>query len=95
MSNAVEVGVPRFAEEVNRSLGSVLNRFDAELTRAVRSLEGLLEDLQTSFEDMIEKFDEKKVEPSMAVSVNKFAETIHDMSKELQRFRPSSGGLNG
>jgi len=92
LSNAVEVGVPRFAEEVNRSLGSVLNRFDAELTRAVRSLEGLLEDLQTSFEDMIEKFDEKKVEPSMAVSVNKFAETIHDMSKELQRFRPSSGG---
>ncbi len=95
LSEAVEVGVPRFAEEVNRSLGSVLNRFDAELTRAVRSLEGLLEDLQTSFEDMIEKFDEKKVEPSMAVSVNKFAETIHDMSKELQRFRSSSGGLNG
>ena len=94
LSDAVEIGVPKFAEEVNKGLGSVLNRFDAELTRAVRSLEGLLEDMQTSFEGMVEKMDEKKVEPSMAVSVNRFNESVLRISKDLKALRSPIGDLN-
>jgi hypothetical protein len=87
LSDAVEIGVPRFAEEVNRGLGSVLSKFDAELTRAVRSLEGLLEDMQNSFEELMEKMDEKKVEPSMARSVNEFSERVSQLSREIKNLK--------
>jgi hypothetical protein len=87
LSDAVEIGVPRFAEEVNRGLGSVLSKFDAELTRAVRSLEGLLEDMQSSFEELMTKIDEKKVEPSMARSVNEFSERVSQLSREIKNLK--------
>ncbi len=95
LSDAVEVGVPRFAEEVNRSLGSVLSKFDAELTRAVRSLEGLLEDMQNSFDGLTDKMEEKKVEPTMAKSVNQFAAQVSALSTELKNYRRNQGQING
>lgn len=95
LSDAVEVGVPRFAEEVNRSLGSVLSKFDAELTRAVRSLEGLLDDMQNSFDGLTDRLEEKKVEPAMANSVNQFAAQISALSSELKEYRADLEKLNG
>jgi chromosome segregation ATPase len=65
----------------------VLSKFDAELTRAVRSLEGLLEDMQSSFEELMTKIDEKKVEPSMARSVNEFSERVSQLSREIKNLK--------
>jgi ABC-type transporter Mla subunit MlaD len=95
LSDAVEVGVPRFAEEVNKSLGGVLSKFDAELTRAVRSLEGLLDDMQNSFDELSDRLEENKVEPAMAKSVDKFTDEIANLSSDLKKYRVDLERLNG